>query len=464
MSRSFKQIKSSNDTTSSAEKVFHSGPSGVYTFSKRDGIDTYQTYNPSPEAQGNRVPFGSGSIGTPPLALMSGGKVMVFGHLDPGKGAGFSSAFSSNVGEIPDLENYPESGIWKNSNAEAGVETTGGDTDSDTGTGGESCSSDTADGITVTLTGRKANSDTDETWDASASKEFLNSELPLDVTGVIKLGGEVFGVAQPFNNPTFEFESFPNVSSPAPNADPTEGDFTFTGIYSGFAIEGIPTLTITYKDGCNTCYKENKDDSDALIGCWPQVPEMSKIFSLFKSKPFDKIVRITGGGSSKKYQLSPASADAGKVSPEISFRPEALSNSDLDFEVIGHDGGVGTMGLTVVKIGELVEFKDDGTQVNIGQGNGTVLLSMVESEWSHASLASATIKSREVDANGYIVDPTTSNGFNGLENYIKYEFVNLAVKDTAAVGQVYSATITFNPSPVGGKFPKWRYSFAMEVI
>ena len=470
MSRSFKQIKSSNDTTSSAEKVFHSGPSGVYTFSKRDGIDTYQTYNPSPEAQGNRVPFGSGSIGTPPLALMSGGKVMVFGHLDPGKGAGFSSAFSSNVGEIPDLENYPESGIWKNSNAEAGVETTGGDTDSDTGTGGESCSSDTANGITVSLTGKKANSDTEETWDASASKEFLLYDTPIDLTGVIKLGGadKVFGVAQPFNNPTFEFENMPGEFKVVEAED---GDFKFVGRYVGKPTKTVPTLKITYKDSCNTCYKDNKDDSDALIGCWPQVPETSKTFSLFMVKPFETIFNITDGGSSKSYPLSPASLEAGLTMPSpIQWRPRASHNEELYFEVIGHPGGLLTLEKEAPKIGELVEFTEDGTQVPLGEGNGVVLLSLVESEWSHAAgFTTNAIRSNEFHPNNpEAFDPTEGElakyNKTGLSHFIKYRLTSGFQKDPTAVGQIYQFKITFNPNRLTQIHPKWSAYFAVEVI
>ena len=476
MTRKFKQTKASDDVTSSAVRVFHSGPSGVYTFSKRDGIDTYQAYNPSPDAQGNRVPFGSGSIGTPPLALMSGGKILVEGVLDPGNGAGFGSPFSNNIGEIPDLENYPESGIWKDSNAEAGVDTTGGDTDSDTGTGGESCSSDTANGISVSLTGKKANSDTEETWNASASKEFLFSDAPIHLTGVIKVGGadKVFGVAQPFNNPTFEFENMSvDVSSGSEFkvVEAEDGDFKFVGRYFGGSRKTVPTLKINYKDGCSTCYKDNKDDSDALIGCWPQVPEMSKTFPLFLVKPFDTIFNITGGGSSKSYSLSPASLEAGLTMPSpIKWRPRASHNDELYFEVIGHQGGLLTLEKAAPKIGELVEFREDGTQVPLGEGNGIVLLSLVESEWSHAGGFSTTpIRSNEFAPNNpEPFDPTEGElakyNKTGLSHFIKYKVSSNFQKDPTAVGQLYQFQITFNPNSLAQIHPKWSAYFTVEVI
>ena len=201
------------------------------------------------------------------------------------------------------------------------------------------------------------------------------------------------------------------------------------------------------------------------------MPEQSKIFSLFMVKPFDTIFNITGGGSSKTYPLSPASLEAGlPMPPPILWRPRASHQDELYFEVIGHQGGLLTIEKEAPKIGELVEFREDGTQVALGEGNGVVLLSLVESEWSHAAgFSTYPIRSNEFHPNNpEAFDPTEGElakyNKTGLSHFIKYRLTSGFQKDPTAVGQIYQFKITFNPNRLSQLHPKWSTYFAVEVI
>ena len=449
--------------------VYHGGPSGVYTFQAREGIDTYQSYNPDPETKGNRTPFSSGSIGTPPLALMSGGLIYPAGAANDGVGAGFDTPFESNVGDIPDL-----SGIWKETNVGREEDTV----DAGDGDTGEDCSTKLIESLSIDMSTMLYTGEA-KTWQPPignrsvipvADSVFTNSEVygGVMITGVVNVPDGMRGVGQAIHYPTLTINETRGVTvHKQPEGNWEEG---FHFVCSTAGTTGDQKLTfvnfnIKYKDTCNPCYKENKDDNEALISCWPQVEERvlhSYLFgiephkTIFDCEGYDKGSQGEGGGIYKNTRLSIETGSSEMSHWNHCFHtPRANWPDTLDFEVTGHRGGLTTMEVRVIKLGELV-LED-----------GIVKLSLHPSEWSHGEdVSKVAIKSREVGNNGEIFDPTEGElskfGKNGLEDPIKYSLVHAAA--ASRNGQVFSCEITFNPDPVGGKWAKWTTSVYFEVI
>ena len=453
--------------------VYHGGPSGVYTFQAREGIDTYQSYNPDPEAKGNRTPFSSGSIGTPPLALMSGGLIYPAGAANDGAGAGFDTPFKSNVDDIPDL-----SGIWKDTNVGREEDTVdAGDGDGDTG---EDCSTKLIESLSIDMSTMLYTGEA-RTWQPPigtrslnpvADSVFINSEVygGVMITGVVNVPDGMRGVGQAIHYPTLTIADTPGVTVHKQPEGNWEEGFHFvcsTGGTAGDQQYTIASFNIKYKDTCNPCYKENKDDNEALISCWPQVEERVLHSPLFGIMPHRMLFACEGydtgsqGQGFGEYKLTRLSIET-IPNAEEPFRhcfhtPRANWGDTLDFEVTGHRGGLTTMKAEVTKVGELVYDHDDEI----------LKLSLVPSEWHRGEgVGNFAIKSREIGNNGEPFDPTEGElsqfGKDGLEDPIKYSLVH--IPSSKNIGQLFSCNFTFDPDPVGKRWNKWHTNVYFEVI
>ena len=285
-----------------ALQVFHSGPDGVYTFiassGSSDNFAPYKSYLPYPHV-GNRVPYSQGDIGTPPKSQTSGLYVYPTKTKELGIGAGFNSASADNKGEEADME-FLASGVWKNTNV-LDLEAEGTEAPAPQETNKE-CSKRIWEAAVSSLELTKFDGSPYDPNNEGVhpGNNFVKKGEAL--SGVMFLDG-FLGAAQPHFSLEVEAElpedsSFSSSTGASVDNGKVYNEMRFTLVTGSGA--GSASISITYKDVCNPCWKENWGSEPALTACWPGVEEQRNIVHLSsvlsERREFDP--QFESGGSS----------------------------------------------------------------------------------------------------------------------------------------------------------------------